>query len=54
MPKNRKRQDLLADLLTIASQEILSDLVIQVTSLRPDVRRECLEYMKKREGRWTS
>lgn len=51
MPKNRKRQDLLADLLTIASQEILSDLVIQVTSLRPDVRRECLEYMKKHEGR---
>ena len=47
MPKHKKRQDPLADLLTAASPEVLADLIVRVASLRPDVRRECLEYLKK-------
>src|SRR3990172_1455966 len=47
MPKHKKRQDPLSDLLTAASPEVLADLIVRVASLRPDVRRECLEYLKK-------
>src|SRR3972149_7722286 len=47
MPKHKKRQEPLSDLLTAASPEVLADLIVRVASLRPDVRRECLEYLKK-------
>lgn len=47
MAKKKKRQDPLADLLTAASPEALADLIIKLASSRPDVRRECFEYLKK-------
>lgn len=47
MPKKKKRQDPLADLLPVASPEALTDLIVRLASTRPDVRRECFEYLKK-------
>ena len=47
MAKNKKRQDPLAALLTAVSPELLADLIVQLASSRPDVRRESLEYLKE-------
>ena len=47
MAKKKKRQDPLAALLTAASSEALTDLIVRLVSSRPDVRRECFEYLKK-------
>jgi hypothetical protein len=47
MAKNTKSDDYLADLLSAASQGVLVDLVLQLANARPDVRGECLEYLKE-------
>jgi len=47
MTKTKKRQDPLDDLLSAASPKVLAGLIVRLTSSRPDVRRECLEYLKK-------
>jgi hypothetical protein len=47
MAKNKKQQDPLADFLNAASPEVLAHLIVRLASSRPDVRRECFEYLKK-------
>jgi hypothetical protein len=47
MAKKKSRQDPLADLLDAASPEVLAHLIVRLASSRPDVRRECFEYLKK-------
>lgn len=47
MAKKKKRQNPLADLLNAASPEVLAHLIVRMASSRPDVRRECFEYLKK-------
>ena len=44
----RKKQDhgALTELLTTASAELLRDLICRLAASRPDVLRECLEYIK--------
>ena len=39
--------DSLTDLLTGASHEILIDLIVKLSNRRPDVRSDCLNYLKK-------
>ena len=47
MAKKKSRQDPFADLLDAASPEVLVHLIVRLASSRPDVRRECFEYLKK-------
>lgn len=47
MVRKQKRDDALAELLSAAPPKALSDLILQLSTTRPDVRRECFEYLKK-------
>lgn len=47
MVRKRKRDDPLAVLLETASKPKLVDLLVRVAKTRPDVRRECLDYLNK-------
>ena len=47
MVRKRKRDDPLAVLLETASKSKLVDLLVRVAKTRPDVRRECLDYLNK-------
>ncbi|HYN74544.1 MAG TPA: hypothetical protein VER06_01000 [Candidatus Methanoperedens sp.] len=47
MAKNKRLQNPLADLLDATSPEVLAHLIVRLASSRPDVRRECFEYLKK-------
>lgn len=47
MPRKQKLHDALATLLEAAPAKTLSDLVIRLASTRPDVRRECFDFLKK-------
>ena len=46
MAKRQKPTDALNELLAVASPEVLTDLIRQLTIGRPDVRRECFEFLK--------
>ena len=46
MAKRPKKADALAELLTAASSKVLIDLILQLSVDRPDIRRECFEFLK--------
>ncbi len=46
MAGKQKPSDALAELLTVASPEALADLILQLVIERPDVRRECFDFLK--------
>ncbi len=46
MAGKQKPSDALAELLTFASPETLADLILQLVIERPDVRRECFDFLK--------
>ncbi|MDF1590216.1 MAG: hypothetical protein P1P89_01775 [Desulfobacterales bacterium] len=46
MAKKPKKTDVLAELLAVASSRVLTDLVLKLAAGRPDVRRECLDFLK--------
>lgn len=48
MGKKVKQKDALDELLSAASPEVLRELIPRLTVFRPDVRRECLDYLKGR------
>lgn len=47
MAKKRKQDDPQAALLATASPGPLADLLVRLAATRPDVRRECFDYLKK-------
>lgn len=47
MTKKRKQNDPLATLLETAPKTKLVDLLVRVAGARPDVRRECLDYLNR-------
>lgn len=47
MIKKPKHDDVLRDLLAAASPKALVDLLLQLSTSRPDVRRKCFEYLKE-------
>ncbi len=47
MEKNKIELDPLIELLQTAKPELLINLIVELTLLRPDVRRECFDYLKK-------
>lgn len=47
MAKKRKQNDPLATLLETAPKTKLVDLLVRVAGTRPDVRRECLDYLNR-------
>jgi hypothetical protein len=46
MAKKSKKEDALVELLAVASSKTLTDLIIQLATDRPDVRRECFDFLK--------
>ena len=46
MVKKPKKEDTLAELLAVASSRVLTDLILQLATDRPDVRRECFDFLK--------
>ena len=46
MTKKKKQNDALTDLLVNASSKVLVDLILQLAASRPDVRRECFDFLK--------
>ncbi len=46
MAKKPKKKDALAELLAAAPHKVLSKLIIELTVLFPDVRRECFDFLK--------
>ena len=46
MTKKPKKEDALAALLKVASSNVLTDLILQLAEGRPDVRRECFDFLK--------
>ena len=47
MARKQTRDDALAEVLAAAPSKILADLLIRLAATRPDVRRECFDYLKK-------
>lgn len=47
MVRKKTQVDALAELLAAAPSKILADLLVRLSASRPDVRRECLDYLKK-------
>lgn len=47
MVKKKKTGDPLVDLLNAANPETLITLIAELAEDRPDVRRECFDYLKK-------
>jgi hypothetical protein len=45
--KKRKQADALTELVATTPSHVLGDLLIKLASSRPDVRRECFDYLKK-------
>ncbi|MEN8178767.1 MAG: hypothetical protein ABFS39_09115 [Pseudomonadota bacterium] len=43
----KQKRDALAELLATASSQVLADLLVRLAATRPDVRRECFDYLKK-------
>jgi hypothetical protein len=46
MAKKSKNEDALTELLAVSSRRVLTDLIIQLASYRPDIRRECFDFLK--------
>jgi hypothetical protein len=46
MTRKPKKEDALAELLAAASAAVLTDLILQLAMDRPDVRRECFDFLK--------
>jgi len=46
MPKKPIKAGVLTELLAAAPFEVLTDLILQLTAVRPDVCRECLDFLK--------
>ena len=46
MPKKPEKEDALAELLGVASPRVLTDLILQLAADRPNVRRECFDFLK--------
>ncbi len=46
MVKKPKKEDALGELLTVASSKVLTDLILRLAAERPDVRRECFDFLK--------
>lgn len=46
MAKKPKEGDALAELLAVASSKVLTDMILQLAAYRPDVRRECFDFLK--------
>lgn len=46
MAKKPKEEDALAELLAVASSGVLTELILQLAAHRPDVRRECFDFLK--------
>jgi hypothetical protein len=46
MTKKQEKKDALADLLTVATPDVLTDLILELAAERPDVRRECFDFLK--------
>jgi len=47
MPRKKKQDDALAALLEAAPSRTVMDLLVRLAATRPDVRRECFNYLKK-------
>jgi len=47
MPGKRKQNDARATLPKTAPSKTVMDLVARLTATRPDIRRECFDYLKK-------
>ncbi len=48
MTKKKNQQDVLTELLSASPPETLRNLVLRLAASRPEVRRECFTYLKKR------
>jgi hypothetical protein len=48
MTKKPKKGDALSELLSTASHEVLSKLIVRLAAQHPDVRRECFDFLKSR------
>jgi hypothetical protein len=46
MAKKSKKEDALVELIAVASTKTLTDLILQLATDRPDVRRECFDFLK--------
>ncbi|MBC2712103.1 MAG: hypothetical protein HGJ94_14305 [Desulfosarcina sp.] len=46
MARKKKQRDALAGLLAVASPKVLTDLILRLVIGRPDVRRECFDFLK--------
>jgi len=48
MTRKSKKEDALTELLAAVSIEVLTDLILLLAADRPDVRRECFDFLKSR------
>ena len=48
MAKKPKKEDALVGLLKVASPAVLTDLILKLATDRPDIRRECFDFLKTR------
>ena len=46
MAKKKKKRDALTELLEVASHNVLSDLILELTTEFPEVRRGCFDFLK--------
>ena len=46
MGRKKKEKEPLAELLELASHEALADLIIELSEENPDIRRECIDFLK--------
>ena len=46
MAKKHKEAGVLSELLAAAPSEVLTNLILQLATVRPDIRRECLDFLK--------
>lgn len=47
MARKQKQEDALAVLLATAPPKLVADLLVRLAATRPDVRRECFDYLKR-------
>jgi len=48
MAKKPKKEDALVELLKVASSAVLTDLILELATDRPDIRRECFNSPRPR------
>jgi hypothetical protein len=44
------KQEVPAELLAVASHQVLSDLILELAAERPDVRRKCFDFLKSNDS----